>query len=100
MTDDAILGSALAKLAMSIVSDDGVANACIAEAAVRIGELSAIVSKLPRTADGVPIAPGDTAWFRESRYQPLCVLRVFRRIPENRIPHLCNAMLHLQIPLW
>lgn len=30
----------------------------------RIAGLEAIVAKLPKTADGVPIAPGDTVWPR------------------------------------
>lgn len=33
----------------------------------RITELEAIVEKLPRTADGVPVVPGMTLWFVETR---------------------------------
>ena len=33
------------------------------EAAVRIAELEAIVAKLPKTADGVPITPGMEVWW-------------------------------------
>jgi hypothetical protein len=38
------------------------ADAKLAEAEKRIGELEAIVSKLPRTADGVPIVPEMTLY--------------------------------------
>lgn len=33
----------------------------------RCAELEAIVAKLPKTADGVPVVPGDELWYRRSR---------------------------------
>tara|TARA_R110000868_G_scaffold215096_2_gene465192 strand:+ start:118 stop:420 length:303 start_codon:yes stop_codon:yes gene_type:complete len=57
-TEDTILISALRILATEIQSGDGVANACIAEAANRLEELTATLK--PDPGDGYELLPTGT----------------------------------------
>ncbi len=53
-------------------------RAAIAElidARAELAKLRAVVGKLPKTADGVPVAPGDTVWYlRYIREPERCVI--------------------------
>lgn len=67
-TDDKTLVSALRILAVDIQSDDGIANACIEEAANRIEEMTKDVVE----ALGLAVC-GDSKWV-DSDYDRLAVL--------------------------
>jgi hypothetical protein len=47
--------------------------ALMEEATAEIERLQAIVGRLPKTADGVPIAPGDVVWLIGSHCDPFQV---------------------------
>jgi hypothetical protein len=59
-TPDSILISALRTLAVDIQSEDGVANAAIAEAADRLEELSLLVGEYRKPSGGIGEALRDT----------------------------------------
>jgi hypothetical protein len=85
-TSDAILASAMEKLAESIVSEDGVANAAIREAGQRITELSAIESSL-RTL--MPFVLED--------FYPGCSTKAYREAVEN-VCHLLGIKAEAEQP--
>jgi len=82
-TDTATLIQAMRILARDIQSDDGVANAAIAEAADRMEQQAATIAKLPRYHDtGEAFVPGvDEAWMM-TECGPRMVDRV--RCPQGR----------------
>ena len=52
------------RVQMATVLDDRVILGVFDRAAAEIEGLRAIVGKLPRTADGVPVVPGMDCWYR------------------------------------
>jgi hypothetical protein len=46
------------------------------QAADEITRLQAIIDRLPKTADGVPIVPGDTIWFDIDNYSTVAGIEI------------------------